>query len=263
MRILVTGGMGYIGTNLHATIPHVATRSYAFRGTKFELVDYDILEGRNVLDAGRIFDAIREVDAVIHLAAISGVVACNNDPGHATRVNVEGTCLASGFATALNKPFVLASSFAAENPVNVYGHTKKLAEAVVLKSRGIVCRLSNVYGGLEYLKRKNSVISFLKKCEEAGVIPELHDEGMHTRDFIHVFDVCHGLVEALKLSSGIFKICTNKQTSVRDVANLMGFKHPKSIPMPEDRKPQPAQVQSLPGWKPKISLEEGLKMMRD
>lgn len=263
MKILVTGGMGYIGTNLHAAIPQMVMRSITFRGAKLDLVDYDMLNGFNVLNAEQLFDAIREVDAVIHLAAVSGIVDCEKEPGHATKVNVDGTCMASGFATGLNKPFVLASSFAAESPSNVYGYTKKLAEAVVLKNRGVVCRLSNVYGGLEYLTRKSSVVSYLKKCQEKEEIPELHDEGMHTRDFIHVVDACHGLVEALRMSSGIYKICTGKLTSVADLAKLMGFKHLKSIPMPEDRKPLPEIVQALPGWKPSISLKEGLKLVMD
>lgn len=253
MKILVTGGMGYIGTNLHYQIE----TTY---GTRYELIDYDMLNGFNVLNADQLFDAIREVDAVIHLAAVSGVIECEKEPGHATKVNVDGTCMASGFATGLNKPFVLASSFAAEDPINVYGYTKRLAEAVVLKNRGIVCRLSNVYGGHEYLKRKKSVVSFLKKCQETGVIPELHDEGMHKRDFIHVSDVCFGLVDALRMSSGIYRICTGKETSIRELATLMGLKNLKSIPMPEDRKPKPVQVQTLPGFHPEIALKEGVRL---
>lgn len=245
--------MGYIGTNLHYQIE----TTY---GTKYELIDYDMLNGFNVLSADQLFDAIREVDAVIHLAAVSGVIECEKEPGHATKVNVNGTCMASGFATGLNKPFVLASSLAAEDPINVYGYTKRLAEAVVLKNRGIICRLSNVYGGHEYLKRKKSVVSFLKKCQETGVIPELHDEGMHKRDFIHVSDVCFGLVDALRMSSGIYRICTGKETSIRELATLMGFKNLKSIPMPEDRRPKPVQVQTLPGFHPEITLKEGIRL---
>lgn len=257
MKILVTGGKGYIGTNLRYQIE---TTYNVGKTTKYELIDYDIINGFDVLNAEQLFHAIREVDAVIHLAAVSGIVACEKEPGHATKVNVDGTCISSRFATALNKPFVLASSFAAENPINVYGYTKRLAEAVVLKNRGIICRLSNVYGGHEYLSRKNSVVSFLKKCQEAGELPQLHDEGMHKRDFIHVSDVCWGLIEALRQSSGIYKICTGKETSIKDLAKLMGFSNIKSIPMPEDRKPQPIQVQSLPGWSHKISLGEGVSL---
>ena len=255
MKILVTGGMGYIGTNLRYQIE--TTHKV---GTMYELIDYDMLNGFNVLVADQLFEAIREVDAVIHLAAVSGIVECEKEPAHATKVNVDGTCMASGFATGLNKPFVLASSFAAENPSNVYGYTKKLAEAVVLKNRGIVCRLSNVYGGHEYLKRKKSVISYLKKCQKEGVIPELHDEGMHTRDFIHVSDVCWGLIDALRMSSGIYNICTGKLTSVADLAELMGFKHMMSVPMPDDRKPSPEVVQTLPGFHPEITLKEGVRL---
>ena len=156
-------------------------------------------------------------DAIIHLAAISGINACEEDPIEAYSTNITGTFNVVDMAKRFDIPLVFASSFAAQNPINIYGATKKIAEKIVLDGGGTVLRFANVYGGPNYLEKKNSVIAYLMKCKENEEVPTIHDEGMHARDFIHVYDICDALMHALNVEPGIYTVCTGKSTFVKEI----------------------------------------------
>ncbi len=165
MRILVTGGLGFIGTNL---IPYLTARGHAVvildnlsnpavqsAGGGTHLVIAEVLDRETVADlAGR-------VDGIVHLAALPGAAACESDPVGALRVNKDGTRVVVKAAQQANIPVVMASSVGAvvgaqsvpayegqgPQPTSVYGITKMEAEQLCLAySRGMVLRFTNGYG---------------------------------------------------------------------------------------------------------------------
>lgn len=182
MKALITGGRGYIGENLASLLE--------------DPIVYDIVYGYDVLNKGALHETMSKVDACFHLAAISGIQACEDNPAYAIETNVLGTINVARIANHWEVPMVFASSFAVLNPTNIYAMTKYLGEKIVLEYGGKVVRIANVYGGSNYLEKKNSAVAALMKgtWEERGL-------GEETRDFVHVEDVCETLILALKMPS--------------------------------------------------------------
>ena len=199
---MITGGSGYIGNNLK------------------ELLDnpliYDLKNGDDIRNGPEFLNSLIDVDTCYHLAAWSGIQICEKNPSAAFAINVKGTLnimLACGIS---NIPVVFASSMAAENPINVYGLTKRLAEDIVLFYGGIVTRIANVYGGRRYTELKCSAVARLMKgtWEERG-------HGAEKRDFIHVEQVCKKLIEASTLpKKSLINICTGHKRTIDDLIKL-------------------------------------------
>lgn len=182
--ILVTGSKGYIGQNLMKKLDREGLRSKG----------YDIQNGQDILDYEMLRYYIKDCDTVVHLAAIPGVGVCEREPVEAVEVNINGTINIVEAATELGVKTVFISSFAVKgsNRDTVYGLTKRLGEKIVLNENGIVLRLSNVWGGDNYLKMKNSAIARLNKgtWEERG-------HGSEIRDFVKIDRVCQEIVNML------------------------------------------------------------------
>src|SRR5262249_60999602 len=112
MRVLVTGGAGFIGSHVVD-----ALRGEGHAPRIFDLVRSPYADGDvesvvgDLLDAEALDAAVRGCDAVVHLAAIADVNAVAADPGHADLVNVQGTrtALEAAHANAVS-PFVHAST---------------------------------------------------------------------------------------------------------------------------------------------------------
>lgn len=199
---ICTGGAGYLGTNLLKLIPDSIVYDLPYLG----ILDYDVLES---------FIGLGEVETVYHLAAIPGIKSCDDDKRRAFRTNVEGTFNVASLCKEYNKKLVFASSAAADQPSNFYGVTKATGEQVVLYFGGSVCRISNVYGGEDYLRKKDSVIARLINgtFEERGL-------DYVKRDFIHVDEVCRCLVEASKQPNGLYRIRTGVETGLKQLKEL-------------------------------------------
>jgi len=248
MKILLTGSSGYIGKNLRGYVH--------WHNLPYEFAYYDLVDGFDVLDPTELHRCVQGCDGIIHLAGISGIVKCEENPARAVEVNSRGTFYVASTAREMGIPFVLASSFSVEIPINVYGSTKKIAEAITRNNKGVALRIANVYGGVNYLETKGSVISYLVNSKALGEKPTIHEDGRFERDFIHVQDVCEALLHGLKQKPGIYRVCTGKLTSVAEIATMVGHESWNSIPNPRvDEK-----VEVLPDWEPKISLKKGLGM---
>lgn len=191
-KILLTGGGGYIGTNI--------VSRYIF-DYQFEICDYSkCLFLAHQLEQ----DYVNKFDAIIHLAALSGISACEEDPKRAIQENI----LTAGniFKLASNKgiPVVFTSSQAVKDPKSsVYAFMKwsceKLASLYNDKGgKNYIVRLSNVYGGDYYLEKKQTCVKqFIIKYRNSEPL-EIHGNGKQQRDFIHVWDVCEAIMKLLE-----------------------------------------------------------------
>lgn len=212
-NIVITGGRGYIGENLVRRL-----KKYY----DLVIVDVDNKDYKLNTDCG----------GVVHLAALSGILACQDDPYRAIEDNI-GT--AQNFfqqASNIGVPVVFTSSQSAKNPNSSFYATIKrtiemLAQAMNENGADIrVLRLANVYGGYKYLQKKNSVIKLFTKAVEEGEPIVIDGDGSQTRDFIHVYDVCDYIEGVLFSEDRIEKpldIGTGIATSIKELAEMFNY----------------------------------------
>lgn len=250
MRIWVSGASGYIGINL----------SKMLQDKEIDYFNYDMTLGYDIMDERTIFQTMKGCDAVIHLAACPGITYCERNIVEAVETNILGTNNVAQVADLLQIPMVFSSTFAAKTAHNIYGVTKRLAEILVLMRGGVVLRLANIYGGIAYLAKKKSALASFISHKKAGLSAEIFGDGTATRDFVHVRDVCDAMLMAVGAPLGVYEICTGRQTSIKEAADLIGVEYEFTTPRQGDINAIPHDADfGVLGWKPKIKLEDGLK----
>ena len=212
MKILITGGDGYIGTN--------------FYNRFWENHDIHICDIVHDCRAEKIpIEKIEQYDGIVHLAALSGIIACEEHWLDGIEKNILTANNVFSKAAMRNIPVVFTSSQAAKDPFSSkYANLKATCEGLAeLYGSTYVIRLSNVYGGDLYLEKKQTAVKqFITKYRE-GKPMEVHGTGSQQRDFIHVFDVCEAIMKILKLrpkDKSPMDIGTGKGTSILDVINM-------------------------------------------
>ncbi|MBW6467540.1 MAG: NAD-dependent epimerase/dehydratase family protein [Coriobacteriia bacterium] len=255
MRVLVTGGAGFIGSNL----------VHALLGSHEVGVIDDLSTGHaeNLHPAAwnRTMDILDELlpaalaefapDAVVHLAAQSSVPRSIVDPVRDWAVNVDGTSRVAAAAAAAGARRVISASSAAVYgepaeiplkegsptvPVNPYGSSKLAAETALaeqLSARGVdfaSFRFSNVYGPRQDSHGEGGVVAVFCSELAADRVPVIHGSGEQTRDFIYVADVVAAIISALefdgRLADGVpsgsaYNISTGDEVSINGLANAM------------------------------------------
>jgi UDP-glucose 4-epimerase len=294
MRVLVTGGAGFVGANL---VSYLIDHGHEVRilddlsaGSRPEWWGNrskrpQVVEG-HVEDAASARRATRGMDAVVHLAAKPGVADSVAHPEQDFRSNVLGTfTVLDGARRAGVRTFVFASSGAvlagatpplredmAPAPQSPYGASKLYGEGLVAASdvfgiTGVSLRFANVYGPLS--AHKGSVIAQFLKRVLAGRPLLIYGTGRQTRDFLFVEDVCTAVERALGAKrKGVYHLGTGVETSVnelvRAVQKVSGTKGQV------DRQPaRPADAarsfvdlsaaRRALKWSPRVDLEEGLR----
>lgn len=246
MRVLVTGGCGFIGSNL---VPILLERgeevrvldSFAIAGPERLPAGVEVIEG-DVRDAGALAGAARDADAVIHLAAAGNVADSVADPLSNFEVNARGTLLTLQAAVDAGvRRFVFASTGGAligeapppvdetsvPRPISPYGASKLCGEGYCQAFRGsygletVALRFANVYGPGSDLKR-GAVTVFIKRAL-AGEPLTIYGEGTATRDFIYVDDLCRGILAGLDTAGaqGVFHLASERETTIEELARLI------------------------------------------
>ena len=258
-RVLITGGMGYIGQNL----AH-------FLRNKF--VESIVIDHKNDKDLNEVegYELVDEIDYIVHLAAISGIKDCSDNKIDAIKNNVIATDRVFGLATEHNIPVVFSSSCAVKSPFDsLYSVTKYLCEELAfsynIKGGNIkVFRFTNIYGGSNYLERKNSVVKKFAMMKMNGYPLNIHGDGSQVRDFIHINDICRAIYLGLshKALYSPIDIGTGIATSVLDLAKLFNCEftldHKDDNIRVNDPIADTRQAENLLGFKAKVKLEDGI-----
>src|SRR3954454_25038491 len=291
--VLVTGGAGFIGASLLRRLDssyEVRVLDSLTRGSR-ELLpadrDIDLVVG-DIRDPDAVARATRGADLVIHLAAFGSVVESITDPVENFDVNARGTLeMLRGAADAGVERFVFASTGGAimgnqeppidESslpwPISPYGASKLTGEAYMhafagsFGMRPVALRFANVYG--PYSSHKKGVITRFIRAALAGGGFEIFGDGEATRDFLHVDDLCRGIISAAgsDLSDEVLHLASGNGTTINELARLIldiaGSEveivhHAKRVGEVERNFARADRARDVLGWEPQLSLREGM-----
>jgi nucleoside-diphosphate-sugar epimerase len=162
------------------------------------------------------------------------------------------------------KPFLFISSQLAEEYDTVYGVTKRLGEVWTRLLDGVFIREWNVYGPLEGHSERSHVISdFIHQALTTKEI-RMMTNGEELRQFIYIDDVCEAWHMALDQNlKGIHDVTSFEWVRILDVANIIADLTGAKVITGEKAGSTPITPikGKIPGWFPKIKLEDGLKKM--
>ncbi|MEY2857679.1 MAG: hypothetical protein RLZZ74_1991 [Cyanobacteriota bacterium] len=298
MRILVTGGAGFIGSHLIDRLMKqghdVICLDNFFTGHKrnirhwldnpyFELIRHDITEPIRL-----------EVDQIYHLACPASPVHYQYNPVKTIKTNVLGTLNMLGLAKRVNARFLLASTSEVYGDPDVhpqpeeyrgnvncigirscYDEGKRVAETLAFdyhRQNNVdirVMRIFNTYGPRMFENDGRVVSNFIVQALQ-GTPLTVYGDGSQTRSFCYVADLVEGMMRLMNgdhmgpINIGnpgeytILQLAEAIQKMINPDAQLT-FK-----PLPQDdpkqRQPDITKAKNLLGWEPTINLQEGLKM---
>jgi len=245
MRVLITGGAGFIGSNLAKYLLdkgyEVVILDNLYSGFMKNIKDLDVefIRG-DIRYAPPLLDACKRVDTICHLAAISVVPASFMNPRETFDINLYGTLNVLETAVKANVRKVIFPSSASvygkgskepvrENQVGVplspYAITKLGMEHLLkmfAREHGLdTCslRLFNVYGPNQDPDSGVAIPNFMAKALANQPIT-IHGDGSQTRDYIYVEDIARAFEAAMKTRTNgdVFNIAQGRSISILDVA---------------------------------------------
>ena len=279
MRILVTGGAGFVGTNLIKALlkkGHEITSVDDYSTGKKEnhikgcqYVQRDILDiDPNSLNF--------KPDLVYHLAAKARIQPSFEQPLEYIRVNYEGTLNLIKLCINRNIPLIYAgsSSHHSGKLSNPYTFSKDMGEEIIqlyrkhFNLRASIVRFYNVYGPYQLTEGGyTTLIGRWMNNIEKNIPCEVYGDGEKRRDFTHVEDITNGLIKILEKGTYLddYEFGRGKNYSVNEVAKMFGI-------IPKYKKDKPGEAQNtlcdnsiakeLLNWNPIINLKDYIKELK-
>jgi len=299
MRIVVTGGAGFLGSHLcdflinegHNVIcidnlitGNTDNITHLMGNKKFKFIHHDVtnyifIEGK--------------LDAILHFASPASPIDYKELPIQTLKVGSLGTHKALGLAKEKKAKFLLASSsevygdplFSPQKedywgnvnsvgPRGVYDEAKRFAEAMVMayhyyhKIDTKIARIFNTYGARMRRKDGRVVPTFINQALEEKPLTVFGD-GTQTRSFCYVSDMVQGIYKLLLSNiNEPINLGNPQEMTINDFAKLIlkltkskSKVINKSLPVddPKIRRPDITKAEKLLDWSPGVSLEEGLQ----
>ena len=298
MKVLITGGAGFIGSHLAAHLQAMGDEPVALDNlsagrrenlpASVRFIEADVLDAslEDTVGAG-------QFDAIVHLAGQTMVNASVEDPAFDARENVLGTIQVLEAARKGGVRRVIFASTAAAYgdvpqaalpileeralaPLSFYGLSKVTAEgylALYQRLFGIeyvVLRFANVYGERQGDGGEGGVISIFARAAAEGKTLTIFGDGQQTRDFVYAGDIAAGIRAALYTAApnAAYNLSTASETSLLVLVDLLSKVVGRTI-VPAYGAERPGDIyhsalsnekakRSL-GWQPTTALEEGLR----
>jgi nucleoside-diphosphate-sugar epimerase len=291
MRILVTGGAGYVGSVLVPTLLEAGHEVRVLDNLRsggqgllglFANPKFEFLRG-DVRDTRAVSEAVSGADLIMHLAAIVGYPACSKDPRLAREVNLDGTMNLAKCRDP-RQPVIFASTcsnYGAQSdgmcteetplhPLTVYGATKTQAERYLLEAGNvIVYRFATAFGMSPRMRLDLLVNDFV--CSALRQKQIVVYEKNFMRPFIHVRDMAEAFLFALdhteKMTDDVYNVGSQslnvtKETVALLVRSRLEFLlHFADFDHDADRrnyKVSFAKIRSL-GFETSLALEDGIE----
>ncbi len=247
-KVLVTGGCGFIGSNLIPMLEDSGYQVNILDNLSKGSLDYvkkasaELFVG-DIRDEKIVSKALEGVSSVIHLAAYGSVVDSVIDPMENFDINVNGSftvlneCRKSGVkkvifsstgGALIGNATPPVNEMSLPRPISPYGSSKLCFEAYCSSfafSYGMditALRFANVIGPISWHK-KGAVTAFMKAIMDNKKIT-IYGDGKATRDFLYVDDLCHGIIQALRTPLVGFNpihLASGKEVSVKELADLI------------------------------------------
>ena len=244
MRFLVTGGVGFIGTNLIKRllkdgheIVSIDNYSTGLKKNEQNGVVYHNVDISNY----KSFDQfIEDVDLAFHLAALPRIQPSFKNPTTTFKANVQGTINILDWCKEKKIPLVYAGSSSTHGGVyrNPYTFTKWQGEELcklyskLFSIRVSICRFYNVYGPYQLIEGEYcTIIGIFERQYNNNEHLTITGDGEQRRDFTHVNDIVDGLIKCgielitndnSKANGEIFELGRGINFSINDVANMFG-----------------------------------------
>jgi len=254
-RALVTGGLGFIGSNLVArladqaarvTVLTPSTELHRERAAEFASLGVDVVSG-DVRDAAVMQRLVTNQDVVYHLAGRSGAVRSVEDPFTDLDVNYRGTLVLldamrrGGSSAKLvfagsrlhygHPPSVPVDESQPPDPLSLHAVHKTAAENAIqvygrlFGMRTTVARITNPYGAGQPRERTAyGVINRLVHLAVAGEVLPIYGDGRQLRDYVHVDDVTAALVAmgtAAAADGNTYNVGSGEGTALVDAATMI------------------------------------------
>ncbi|CUW37991.1 UDP-glucose 4-epimerase [Magnetospirillum sp. XM-1] len=299
LHCIVTGGAGFIGSHLIDRLladgHRVSVIDNFANGREENLADALasapdrlVIHRADVADADLIRPLFVGADRVFHLAAMADIVPSIQNPMLYHRANVDGTIAVLEAARAAGvKRFVYAASSscygipetyptpetAPPSPMYPYALTKWVGEQYVMHWAktydlpAVSLRLFNVYGPRHRTAGTYGAMFGVFLAQRlAGKAYTVVGDGSQTRDFTFVADVADAFVTAANSDVGgeIFNVGSDGTYSVNRIIEILGgdkLHIPKRPGEPDCTWADIAKIKRTLGWKPKVPLEEGVRIL--
>jgi UDP-glucose 4-epimerase len=296
--VLLTGGAGFIGSNLADAVVADGRACHVVdnlsNGQAIRVPQEAELHETDIRDAAALtaIAGAAQPSTVFHLAAQADVRRAVEEPGYDADVNIIGTRNVLEAARAVNARVVFASTggaaygdyegmpvptpeTAATRPLSHYGMSKMAGEGYLgLYGRlyGLetnILRFSNVYGPRQDPHGEAGVVAIFVGRVLDGTPPRVYGDGRQTRDYVYVGDVVRAFLAAETGPAGeTVNIGTGAESSVLDIIDALGWDG--EIEFAPHRAGEldrscldPSKAERVFGWRSEVARAEGLALTRD
>jgi len=299
MRVLITGGAGFIGAALANRLVelghHVRVIDDLSAGDPGRLDPRISFTRGDVRDVPKLWTLLQGVDCVYHLAARVSVPESVLYPREYNEVNVGGTVsLMEAIRDVGVRRVILTSSGAVygeqeeqpvredfkPNPQSPYAVSKLASEyyvntlGVLYGIETVILRVFNTYGPGQFIPVSHAPVipQFMKQALQGGTLV-IFGDGNQTRDFVYIDDVVDALVAAAtapNLNRAIINVGSGQETSINELARKVAEVTKQKVHIIYNKAESGgvsrlvadlSRAREKLGFKPKVSIEEGLQRL--